>query len=51
MWLEPGAYDLSVFSKDGAAYRRRIYVLSGRSLKIAAKLDPVNPAETKESTP
>jgi hypothetical protein len=49
MWLEPGAYDLSVFSKDGAAYRRRIYVLSGRSLKIAAKLDPVNPAETKES--
>jgi hypothetical protein len=51
MWLEPGAYDLSVFSRDGTAYRRRIYVLSGRSLKIAAKLDPVNPGETKESKP
>ena len=51
MWLEPGAYDLSVLSKDGRAFRRRIYVLSGRSLKIAAKLDPVNPGETKESKP
>jgi hypothetical protein len=51
MWLEPGAYDLSVLSKDGGAFRRRIYVLSGRSLKIAAKLDPVNPRETKESKP
>jgi hypothetical protein len=51
MWLEPGAYDLSILSKDGGAFRRRIYVLSGRSLKIAAKLDPVNPRETKESKP
>ena len=50
MWLEPGAYDLSVLSKDGAAYRRRIYVLSGRSLKIAAKLESP-PPETKESKP
>jgi hypothetical protein len=51
MWLEPGVYDLSILSKDGAAYRRRIYVLSGRSLRIAAKLDPVNPGEVKESKP
>jgi hypothetical protein len=51
MWLEPGAYDLAVLSKDGASYRRRIYVLSGRSLKIAAKLDPPNPGEPKESKP
>jgi hypothetical protein len=50
VWLEPGAYDLSVLSKSGS-YRRRIYVLSGRSLKIAAKLDPQNPRETKESKP
>jgi hypothetical protein len=51
MWLDPGAYELSILSKDGATFRRRIYVLSGRSLKIAAKLDPVNPGEPKESKP
>jgi hypothetical protein len=50
MWLDPGAYDLSVLSKDGAAYRRRIYVLSGRSLKIAARLES-SPREKKESKP
>jgi hypothetical protein len=50
MWLEPGVYDLSVLTKDGTAYRRRIYVLSGRSLKIAAKLESP-PPETKESKP
>jgi hypothetical protein len=51
MWLEPGAYELSVLSKDGTAFRRRIYVLSGRSLKIAAKLDSVNSGEATESKP
>ncbi len=51
MWLEPGAYELSVLTKDGPAFRRRIYVLSGRSLKIAAKLDSPSPRETKESKP
>jgi hypothetical protein len=45
IWLEPGAYELSILSKDSTAFRRRIYVLSGRSLKITAKLDPVNPGE------
>jgi hypothetical protein len=51
MWLEPGAYELSILSKDRAAFRRRIYVLSGRSLKISAKLDPVNPEKATESKP
>src|SRR5450755_62777 len=51
MWLEPGAHELSVLSKDRTVYRRRIYVLSGRSLKIAATLDPVNPGEATESRP
>jgi hypothetical protein len=32
MWLEPGAYDLSV-----GTFRQRIYVLSGKSLKIPVK--------------
>ncbi len=40
MWLEAGAYDLSVSTKDRAPFRRRIYVLSGKSLKITANLVP-----------
>ncbi len=35
MWLEPGAYDLEVRTSAGA-YTRRIYVLSGKKLKIDA---------------
>ncbi len=51
MWLEPGAYELSILSKGRTAFRRRIYVLSGRSLKIAAKLDSVSPEKATESRP
>src|SRR5579859_380473 len=40
MWLEPGVYDLSVSNSGAAAFHQRIYVLSGKSLKIAAKLAP-----------
>jgi hypothetical protein len=47
MWLDPGAYDLSVGAPGSAAFHQRIYVLSGKSLKIAAKLAP---QETKEKT-
>ena len=38
IWLEPGAYELSVLSKNRTAYRRRIYVISDRSLKIGANI-------------
>lgn len=34
MWLDPGAYDLSLKSADGSSFEKRIYVLSGKSLKI-----------------
>jgi hypothetical protein len=47
MWLDPGAYDLSVGAPGSAAFHQRIYVLSGKSLKIAAKLAP---QETKQKT-
>jgi hypothetical protein len=40
IWLKPGAYDLSVSDADRASFHRRIYVFSGKSLKIAAKLEP-----------
>jgi hypothetical protein len=42
---------VSILSKGRTVFRRRIYVLSGRSLKIAARLDSVNPGEATESKP
>ncbi len=39
MWLDPGAYDLTVSAKDRASFHQRLYVLSGKSLKISAKLE------------
>jgi hypothetical protein len=38
MWLDPGAYDLSLVANGGKVFHQRIYVLSGKSLKITAKL-------------
>ncbi len=40
MWLEPGAYSLEVKNAGGASFSRRIYVLSGKSLRINAGLLP-----------
>lgn len=38
VWLDPGAYDLAVTSKDGRRFDQRVYVLTGKSLKIVAAL-------------
>jgi hypothetical protein len=40
LWLEPGAYNLEVRDTSGQRYERRIYVLSGKTLQIRAKLEP-----------
>lgn len=40
MWLEPGAYNLQVEAADHEPLAIRIYVLSGKTLKIDAKLIP-----------
>jgi hypothetical protein len=37
-WLEPGVYDLKIEAPDGGTFSRRIYVLSGKTLKIDAEL-------------
>ena len=34
MWLDSGAYDLSLSAADGSSFHQRIYVLSGKKLKI-----------------
>jgi hypothetical protein len=37
-WLEPGAYDLELSAPGRAPFQKRIYVLSGKSLRIQADL-------------
>jgi hypothetical protein len=37
-WLDPGAYDLVLSTPDGRQYQQRVYVLTGKTLKIEAKL-------------
>ena len=39
MWLDPGAYNVEVRAPDRAPFVRRIYVLSGKTLRIDAKLE------------
>lgn len=43
MWLDPGAYDLAVTMPGRQTFRQRIYMLSGKTLKIAADLAPNAP--------
>jgi hypothetical protein len=37
MWLDPGVYDLEVTTSDGGRFEQRVYVLTGKSLKIVAQ--------------
>ena len=39
MWLEPGAYNLEVRAPGRETYAKRIYVLSGKSLRVNAKME------------
>ena len=41
-WLAPGAYDLTVAAADGSEFHQRIYVLTGKSLKVRAKFAAPN---------
>jgi hypothetical protein len=49
MWLEPGAYDLSLSAPGQQEFHQRIYVLSGKSLKIAARLAPTTGQKPEKS--
>jgi hypothetical protein len=52
MWLDSGAYDLSVSAPGREPFHQRIYVLSGKSLKIDAKLGPEkNPKHQMQEKP
>jgi hypothetical protein len=39
MWLDSGAYDIEVRASVGATFRRRVYVLSGKTLKLRSELE------------
>lgn len=50
IWLEPGAYDLSFSAPGREPFQRRVYVLTGKTLNITAKLLPQNaPAASSEN--
>jgi hypothetical protein len=36
-WLDPGVYDLEVSVADGQRYKQRLYVLTGKTLRIDPK--------------
>lgn len=40
MWLDSGVYDLTLSAMGRTAFHQRIYILSGKSLKILARLEP-----------
>ena len=50
IWLEPGAYDLLVSASGRDPFTQRVYVLSGKTLRIEAKL-PNKPLPNKEDKP
>lgn len=41
-WLKPGVYDLCVRAPGRVEFRRRIYVLTGKKIKIEATLSAAN---------
>jgi hypothetical protein len=36
-WLDPGAYDLEVTTVDGRRFQQRVYMLTGKTLRLEAK--------------
>lgn len=40
IWLEPGAYTLEVKGQGNELFKKRIYVLSGKTVKVNAALAP-----------
>lgn len=40
MWLDPGAYNLTVKAEQRAPFAQRIYVLTGKTLRITAHPGP-----------
>lgn len=39
-WLQPGVYLVGVTAANGRSFEKKIYVLSGKTLRISATLSP-----------
>jgi hypothetical protein len=48
IWLDPGAYDVSISSAGREPFQQRVYVLTGKTLSISAKLTRQVVTGTKE---
>lgn len=46
-WLAPGAYNVSVSAAGRQTYKERVYVLSGKSVKLKATLEPEQPVHAQ----
>jgi hypothetical protein len=51
MWLDSGAYEVSVSAPGREPFHQRIYILSGKSLKIDARLGPQKEKPQTEEKP
>ena len=48
IWLDPGAYDVSLSAAGRQPFHQRVYVLTGKTLNISAKLVPVTSAKEEK---
>ncbi len=48
IWLDPGAYDLSIRAAGREPFQQRVYVLTGKTLNINAKLTALSGAEEEK---
>ncbi len=48
IWLDPGAYDLSIRADGREPFQQRVYVLTGKTLNINAKLTAVAGAKEEK---
>lgn len=47
-WLDPGAYDLSIRADRREPFQQRVYVLTGKTLNISAKLTALTGAKEEK---
>lgn len=54
IWLEPGAYNLELRDPEGQSFQQRIYVLSGKTVRVTPSFAPSDretPEQHRQETP
>lgn len=49
MWLEPGAYNLELRDPEGQSFQRRIYMLSGKTVRVTPRFTASEPHPQQET--